>query len=71
VYTGYLPYQPEGEVAAKLCIPAVCLERCEQYDGHRTLDDLSAGRRPTPVDVLRNSGFAPPEQFANIRQALD
>jgi hypothetical protein len=49
----------------------VNLERCERYDGPRALGDLANGVRPTPVDVIRNKGFAPPEQYANVRDVLD
>jgi hypothetical protein len=71
IFTSFQRYQLEGEIAAKIIIPSVNLEKYEKYDGARALQDLSNGQRPTPIDVQMNDGFAPPEQFNNIRGTLD
>ncbi len=70
-YTGFLPYHHEGEIAAKLRIPAVNLERCEEYDGRTALHQLANAVVPIPNAVILNPRFAPPENYLNLRDALD
>jgi hypothetical protein len=70
VYTGYLPYQHEGEVTAKLRIPATCLERAELFDGPTAYRQLAAGDPVVPADVLYNPRFARPEAYVNLRDTL-
>jgi hypothetical protein len=71
IYTGFLPYHHEGEIAAKIHIPCNNLEKCEEYDGPAALHELDCGRRPTPGTTTFNPHFAPPEQFTNVRHVLD
>jgi len=71
IYTGWLPYQHEGEITAKLRIPAVNLEKCEQWDGPGVLADLAAGVNPAPNTTIVNPEFSAPEQYTNLRGMLD
>ncbi|HEY0433965.1 MAG TPA: hypothetical protein VGC95_08840 [Chitinophagaceae bacterium] len=71
IWTSFQPYHPEGEIVAKIWIPPQRLESAEFYNGPQAEADWDAGYRPQPLDVLDNQGvFAPPENFANIRNAL-
>lgn len=67
MYTGWLPYHPEGEVVAKIEIPSVNLEKYEKYDGRTAWADLASGRLPRPIDTQLNPSYEPPERFANVR----
>lgn len=71
IYTGFLPYHPEGELAAKINIPAVQIQRAEEYDGPRTLADLRMRRVLGPIQSpIVNPDYQPPEEFSNIRELL-
>jgi hypothetical protein len=71
IFTSFLRYQLEGEIAAKVIIPAVNLEKYEKYDGAQALAELTLGHDPVPIDVQTNADFAAPERFTNIRGVLD
>jgi len=71
IHTGYSPFQPEGEIAAKIVIPAAQIERVERYDIDDLLGALDNGRRPVPAWSEANLvHFVPPERIMNIRQPL-
>jgi hypothetical protein len=72
VYPSYMPYRREGEVVAKLHIPATRLRRCEWYSGPKAEEDFIAGRRPylRSIDILENPGYKPPEPYSNVRGML-
>jgi hypothetical protein len=70
IYTGYLPYHDEGEIIAKIHIPAIRLERVERYEPDPTKNQISRGQRPVPIWHLINPNYANPEKFANIRGLL-
>lgn len=71
VYTEFLPYHPEGEIAAKINIPPVQIEKAEEYDGPKALADLRMRRALTPIlPVITNPDYQPPEGFSNIRELL-
>ncbi len=44
VFHAFMPYHDEGEIVAKIFIPAVNLEKCEKYDGSKARVDLGRGR---------------------------
>jgi hypothetical protein len=67
IYTAHLPYQPEGEIVAKIHIPAVRLEKLEKYCAQDVFTQLAGGLAPTPVWTHRNPLFRPPERYSNVR----
>lgn len=71
LYTSYLRFHPEGEITAKIEIPSARLGKVERYDGPTAEVDLRAGRLPTPVQTWTNPSYCRPEDYANIREALD
>jgi len=70
IYTQYLPYHREGEIAAKIHIPVVSIEKAEKYDGPTALHELSHGNIPTAINTIVNPHYQAPEQFSNIRELL-
>lgn len=71
VYTGYSPYQPEGEITAKIIIPPTQIEKFSFYSNSSIHSSLSAGQLPTPDDEVMNVGrYKPPEELSNIRDVL-
>jgi hypothetical protein len=71
VYTSYLQFHDEGEIVAKIEIPAHRLERVDEFDGPRALVELRAGQRPVPTWSCEDrSGYSVPENYANIRDVL-
>lgn len=70
VYTKYSPYYREGEIAAKIGIPAVRIERYEEYDGPAAKRDLAYGVPLRPLRIQANALFQDPEKFCNIRGLL-
>lgn len=71
IYTGFLKYHHEGEVVAKIWIPAVNLERYEKYDPLNAFAALKSGRKPTPEAIEWNAAYTPPDDYANIRGMVD
>ena len=59
VYHRWSPYQLEGEVTAKVHIPANQIQRVEWWDG--------AQDRDAPVDTKLNSQFVDPTSLINLR----
>lgn len=59
-YRRWSPYQLEGEITAKIHVPANQIEKVEWWDG--SVDKIA------PLDVLVNRNFSPPERLANIRE---
>lgn len=70
IYTGYSPYQPEGEVVAKILIPPTQIERAEYWSLDDILESISIGLMPTPTTVMPNPLFVNPERYCNIRDVL-
>jgi hypothetical protein len=71
IYTGFSLFQPEGEITAKIIIPPTQIEKFEFYEIALVLNDLSAGRLPTPAKTERNVAFfRPPEEISNVRGYL-
>jgi len=71
VYTGYSPYQPEGEITAKIIIPPTQIEKFSFYDIKSVRSDLSARRVPRPSDEVMNQGmYRAPDELSNMRDVL-
>lgn len=70
VYQQFLPYHHEGEITAKVCIPAVCIQKAELYDGNASKSELIAGRKPAPVYTIDNPYYTAPDNYSNIRELL-
>lgn len=71
VYTSFSPFQPEGEITAKIIIPTVQIEKYEYY----ALTDIHAawnsGSPITPTKtVYNNKHFVPPTEVTNVRMFL-
>lgn len=60
VYRRWSPFQPEGEVTAKVHIPANQIEKVEWWNPSASTD--------RPEDVLRNWRYAEPDQLSNVRE---
>jgi hypothetical protein len=48
-YTSYLPYRLEGELVAKISIPATRLEKAEKYTGRTLRRQLQSGGAQCPM----------------------
>jgi len=70
IYTGFSPFQPEGEIAAKIVIPPAQIQKAEYWPVDRFLDDIANDRLPEPAQVFNNPLFLPPEDYANVRDVL-
>jgi hypothetical protein len=70
VYTMFLPFQPEGEIAAKIHIPAVNIERVECYNGPAAHAALARGQRPVSIWTFTNPNYENPQKFNNIREVI-
>ena len=71
IYTGFSPYQPEGEITAKIIIPPEQIERYEFYSLNSVQNDISSGRLPRPSnEVINTNHFLPPENYHNIKEFL-
>lgn len=67
-YTAFYAWHPEGEIVAKVHIPARRIEKIEHYS-HRGLEtQLDHGKVPTPDRVISNPHvYRDPLQYANVR----
>ena len=71
VYTGYSPFQPEGEITAKISIPPTQIEKFEFYSQSSIQAAFTSGLMLTPDDYKSNSGmYRPPEELSNFRDVL-
>jgi hypothetical protein len=71
VYTGYLPFQPEGELVAKFHLPAVQLEAAWPVTARSDPSRPGAMLWPLKGPVLGNRGvYVPPEDIVNVREVL-
>ncbi len=70
VYTGFRKYHHEGEIAAKINIPAIQIEKAEMYKGKRAHKDLTKNRRPSPEYILTNPNYVSPDRLSNVRELL-
>jgi hypothetical protein len=63
-YRRYSPYQTEGEVAAKILVPANQISHCEKWEWDRATKTIQrAWTHP-------NRGFVQPEALSNVREML-
>lgn len=67
IYKNFLPFHPEGEIAAKIEIRGPQVEKWEEYDGPAALAALQGINSPQPAFTQVNPIYAPPEQYCNIR----
>lgn len=70
VYQGFSPFQPEGEITAKIVIPSPLIEYAEHWDLQDVLNSLSAGTLPTASKTLPNPNFVKPDDYNNLRSFL-
>lgn len=70
LYTRYLPYHPEGEIVAKIQIPAVNIEKVEEYDPKAAERAFERNSLPSPTWTFTNPAYVAPEPFSNIRGLL-
>lgn len=60
VYRRWSPYQLEGEITAKIHIPANQIERVEWWDPNHS--------RTAPEQIYQNADFEPPDPISNVRE---
>ena len=60
IYRRWSAFQLEGEVTAKIHIPANQIERVEWWDG--------AMNTGAPIDQVRNPNYVEPDQLSNVRE---
>jgi hypothetical protein len=71
IYAPFLPFHDEGELVAKILIPAPRLQRVERWTYDHYVDQLEAGLDvPSPLWFHDNNEFARPEDYTNIRDVL-
>lgn len=71
VYRGYSPFQPEGEIAAKIIIPTAQVEKYEFYSLIDIEKSWSSGSPMLPARTVENTKhFHPPSEIANVRTFL-
>jgi hypothetical protein len=71
VYTNFSPFQPEGEVTAKIIIPPTQIERVEYWSLKSLIQQLMKGNRPQPAKPARiNPLYLPPEDYSNVRELI-
>jgi len=72
VYPGFSPYQPEGEITAKIIIPPAQIERAEFWSASDALRAVANRRLPAadPSRTLVNPLFVRPEIYNNVRDFL-
>jgi hypothetical protein len=70
VYPGFSPYQPEGEITAKIVIPTTQIERADFWSLAAARAAMSSGILPTASRTLANPNFLPPDDYNNLRDLL-
>jgi hypothetical protein len=70
VYTDFSPFQPEGEITAKIQIPMAQIQRAEQWKLADVQAALASGNLPSPSRTLVNARFIDPADYSNVRRAL-
>src|ERR1700733_14633552 len=68
----YSVYQVEGEICAKLIIPASQIERADFFYVQDVKNALAKGQLPSPDPALSlsNTLYFPPSRYSNFRDAL-
>jgi hypothetical protein len=72
IYTGFSPYQPEGEITAKVVIPPAQIEKAELWSLADAQAALNNGILPVadPNGVVSNDLFVSPATYNNVRDVL-
>jgi hypothetical protein len=70
VYADFSPFQPEGEITAKIQIPMAQIQRAEEWKLSDVQTALSSGNIPLPARTLVNPRFIEPAIYSNVRSAL-
>lgn len=70
IYTDFSPFQPEGEVTAKISIPPPQIEKFEHWALSDIIRDLNAGREPSARAIVPNDLYLPAESYNNVREFL-
>jgi hypothetical protein len=69
IYTRYLDFHDEGEVAAKVHVPCRCIERVARFPA-TAAQIFRHGVHPAPEWSFANPGYVPPEEYTNVREVL-
>ena len=70
IYTRFSLFQPEGEIAAKIVIPAIQIEKCEAFTLSGIKSDLALKRFPKPSETIPNPKYTTPDDISNLRRFL-
>lgn len=70
VYSDFSPFQPEGEITAKIQIPMTQIQRAEEWKLADVQAALSLGNLPVPTRTFVNPRFIDPANYSNVRSAL-
>ncbi|MFN0106104.1 MAG: hypothetical protein ACKV2U_28945 [Bryobacteraceae bacterium] len=70
IYTGFSPVHPEGEITAKLVIPAAQIERAEFWSLTAARNAWNNGQLPTPARTRTNANFVKADDYNNLREFL-
>jgi hypothetical protein len=70
IYRGFSPFQPEGEIAAKIVIPPTQIEKAEYWPISKLLDDIKNNQVPLPERTFSNPLFLLPEDYNNVRDLI-
>lgn len=67
-YTAFYAWHPEGEIVAKVHIPARRIEKIERYSHAGLQAALNRGSVPKPDETFRDTAmYRDPLQYANVR----
>jgi len=67
-YTAFYAWHPEGEIVAKVHIPARRIEKIEHYSLAGLETALDSGTIPAPVKTFEDAGmYRDPLRYANVR----
>ncbi len=70
LYSGFSPVHLEGEITAKLVIPAVQIARADFWSLSDATTAIAAGSLPTSQRTLSNGHFVSPASYSNVRELL-
>ncbi len=70
IYPDFSPFLPEGEITAKLVIPAAQIERADFFPLADARNAWNNGRLPSAAKSRSNRNFVKPESYNNLRDCL-
>ena len=70
IYDDYSPFQPEGEITAKIIIPPTQIERVEFWSIQDFDQAIGVHQIPRPTKNIPNSLYLPAENYNNVRDIL-